>query len=335
MAAPTPQTNLPTDEATTGQKSYRYLRLSLAMIVAALFISITVEVVTAGIAGHQTLPSISHYFYTPAHNVFVASLIAASLALAVLAGRDLETVFLDIAAVFSPLIALVPTGITDGLFKDITGSHTTTPMSNCDSNANCVPSSYVDAIHNGVATYSIVVGIAVVLIVIVRAKRFRELWPSQTTAGLRARLWLSAFGSAAIAAIVAVVMLLSTFVAPVNVNFPFNTWLPLSVHFAATILFFGSFTAVPIINALRYRALRRGASLAPGESEITKFQGIVYHIVPVAMVLDIIAVIIVVKLDPPGSWVLICEALALALFAWFWIVQTVQRWHEVNPPSFM
>jgi hypothetical protein len=106
------------DSATTPHRTHRALRLSLAMVVLALFVGVAVEVVRSG---GLVLPAISLYFYTPAQGVFVSALVAASLALVVLAGRDLETVFLDVAAVFAPLIALVPTSITRAQWERITG----------------------------------------------------------------------------------------------------------------------------------------------------------------------------------------------------------------------
>jgi len=33
--------------------------------------------------------------------------------------------------------------------------------------------------------------------------------------------------------------------------------------------------------------------------------------------------------------VLIGEVVALLLFAWFWTVQTFQRWYDANPPSIL
>src|ERR1041384_993146 len=114
-----------TTEPTTGQRTHRALRLALAFVVFALFAGVLVQLVADG---GTFRPSISHYFYSPAHNIFVAALVAASLALIALTGRDIETVFLDLAAVFAPLIAFIPTGLA-------TDSPEGLP---CDGNDNCV-----------------------------------------------------------------------------------------------------------------------------------------------------------------------------------------------------
>lgn len=320
------------DPATTGHQSHRYLRLSLAMVVLALFVGVGVQIVRSG---GEWMPSISHYFYTPAHNVFVASLVAASLALVVLAGRDLETVFLDIAAIFAPLIALVPTGISAELLTQITGEQV--EMGPCDPNANCVPVVNMEAIYNGVITYTIVLGCVVVLTLWVRRDTLRMLWATRgddSFDGHRAWAVWSLLAAPLVAIAVAVVLNLATFVAPINEGFPFNPWLRLSVHFTATILFFGAFTIVPVINFFRYLGERKGSGKT-GETAPTKTRyAVVYALVPALMIADIILLVLIVGSDAEGPGVLLCEAIALALFAVFWIAQTIQWWKEWNPPHF-
>lgn len=320
-------------EPTTGHQSHRFIRLSLAMIVVALFVGVGVQIV---MSGGQWLPSISHYFYTPAHNVFVASLVAASLALVVLTGRDVETIFLDIAAIFAPLIALVPTGITAVMLPSITGDNDVS-MGPCSTDGNCIPTEYLNSIYNDVWTYSIIVVIVVILTIVLRRKTFWKLWKAEKPGNRHGRAWLlfSTFAAPFIAIVVVVVLLLATFVEPMNTNFPFNPWLVLSVHFAATILFFGTFTAVPIASFLRYRAIKlKRAEPEFDELVIKPWQANVYQIVPVLMIVNIFALLVVLYLKPPGPWVLVSEALALTLFAGFWVVQTIERWEQKNQRSF-
>src|SRR5690606_12091570 len=54
-------------DSPTGQRTHRYLRLALVGLVLTLLIAVSVEIVRSG----TVLPSISHYFYSPARNVFV------------------------------------------------------------------------------------------------------------------------------------------------------------------------------------------------------------------------------------------------------------------------
>ena len=51
----------PTGETTSLQRTYRYLRIGLAGTVVLIFVSVAVAIPVVGL-----LPSISHYFYTPA-----------------------------------------------------------------------------------------------------------------------------------------------------------------------------------------------------------------------------------------------------------------------------
>lgn len=321
------------EPVTTGQLSHRYLRLSLALVVLTLFVGVGVQIVRSG---GEWMPSISHYFYTPAHNVFVASLISASLALVVLAGRDLETVFLDIAAIFAPLIALVPTGISPELLTQITGEQL--EMGPCDPNGNCVPVANMEAIYNGVITYTIVVGCVVVLTLWVRRDTIRMLWTTRGDDGYNGhRAWAvwSLLAAPLVAIVVAIVLNLAAFVAPINEGFPFNPWLRLSVHFTATILFFGAFTIVPVINVFRYVGERKkdAKDSEPGGRPPTNTRyAIIYALVPALMIADIILLVLIVRSDAEGPGVLLCEAIALALFGVFWVAQTIQWWKEWNPP---
>ena len=58
-------------------KSYRYLRLSIVVVVAALMASVLLEVYHAGCWQE----SISAYYYTPTHSIFVGGLVAIGVAL--------------------------------------------------------------------------------------------------------------------------------------------------------------------------------------------------------------------------------------------------------------
>ena len=87
-------------------KSYRYLRLSVVVVVAALMASVLLEVIHAGCWQE----SISAYYYTPTHAIFVGGLVAIGVALiAVKGSTDLEDALLNVAGVLAPIVAFVPT----------------------------------------------------------------------------------------------------------------------------------------------------------------------------------------------------------------------------------
>lgn len=292
--------------ATTGQMTHRHLRLSLVFVVFALLTGIAIETVVVSWEplelGWQVLPSLSHYFYTPARSVFVGALVAASLALLALSGRDRTTVLLDVAAIFAPLIALVPTGLSDGDTR-------------CPGTEDCIPPAFLDDVRTGVATYVLVV-ISVVLV----------------TAVIRARRGTTSLGAAIVSVIaVATALLLAAlaFVPALNAGFPFNLGpSATSIHFVVTLIFFGTFAAVPILHA-------RGSGVA-GETPPTARQRRVYLWVAGLLIADLVLLVIAFAARaslPDIPVVLIGETVALLLFAVFWWVQTFQRWDDADPPS--
>jgi hypothetical protein len=87
-------------------KSYRYLRLSIVVVVAALLASVLIE------RWHVDCwqGSISAYFYTPVQAVFVGALVVIGVSLIAIKGStDWEDVLLNLAGVLAPVVAFVPT----------------------------------------------------------------------------------------------------------------------------------------------------------------------------------------------------------------------------------
>lgn len=297
------------DSATTTQRTHRYLRLSLVLVVAALLVSVLVETVVLSwqplTLGWNLLPSISHYFYTPARDVFVGALIAASVALLSLSGRDRATTLLDISAVFAPLIAIVPTGI--GADSGLT----------CPASGDCVPAEYLDGVRAGIATYAIVVVAAVIASAIIRARKDRR----RSTRG--------ALLVSSIAVVTALVMAALAFVPGLNDGFPFNLWPVPSIHFAVTLLFFGTFAAVPLLRARE--STTDVAAPRPTARQRTVYRWIGWLLIADLVLLVVALVLAQVMADVP--LVLLGEAAALILFAWFWWVQTFERWDDPDPPS--
>lgn len=87
-------------------KTYRYLRLSIVVVVLSLLASVLIERVRAGC----WQGSISAYYYTPAHAIFVGTLVALGVSLVAIKGStDVEDVLLNVAGVLAPIVAFVPT----------------------------------------------------------------------------------------------------------------------------------------------------------------------------------------------------------------------------------
>lgn len=134
--------------STSVQRTYRYLRIAIAGTVVVIFVAVGLAAASVG-----WLTSVSDYYYTPARDAFVGGLIAAALALVALSGRGAERALLDAAALFAPLIALVPTTLAPGSVPGVS-----VPCAD-----RCFPPEFEAATANGVATY-LVIGLLTILV---------------------------------------------------------------------------------------------------------------------------------------------------------------------------
>ena len=205
-----------TAASTSLERTYRYLRIGVAGTVVAIFVAVAQAAATFG-----WLTSVSDYYYTPARDVFVGALVAASLALFALSGRGVERALLDAAALFAPLIALVPTTLSPGVVPGVA----------VECVARCFPAEYEADASAGVVVYlvlgTLTVAVAVLLIAL-RQVSLAAVWPSLVIAG--------------------VVLL----VAAVTWTFTREAFLEWA-HFVATIAFFALFAAVAARNAFPRR----------------------------------------------------------------------------------
>lgn len=295
--------------ATTPQKTHRYLRLSLVLIVFTLIVSVVVQSIVVTweplIFGWHPLASISHTFYTAGRDIFVGALLAASVVLLALSGRSRATTLLDVCAVFAPLIAIVPTGLADTRAVD----HIPCPIM-----VECIPAEDIGTAKAGIAVYAVVVVAVVITMAVIRHR---------TRTPNRSGRLVSIIALVTAAAVVAL-----AFWPALNENFPFNFWPVASIHFAVTLLFFGVFAAVPILYA--------GGPLEPGETPPTPRQRSIYRWIAGLLIVDLVLLVVALLFRQAFGEtpvVLIGEAVALILFATFWWVQTFQRWDDPNPPS--
>jgi hypothetical protein len=273
--------------STSPQRTYRYLRIGIASTVLVIFISIGVAAASVG-----WLPSLSHYFYTPARTVFTGALMATALALFALSGRGVERVMLDAAALFAPLIAIVPTTVAPG----------TVPGVRVGCPYRCFPPEYEADVENGVITY-LVAGALVVGAVLVLA------WFRQVSIG---------------AVVVSLTLGLSVLVAVGIGWFAARDFFLAQGHYVATIAFFALFAAVAIRNAFP----RRGAPPATRYRAIYVLIAIWLIMVLLAYVWVARSGIAELREAP---YVLIAEGAALLLFFAFWVVQCIELWDEPDP----
>lgn len=239
-------------------------------------------------------PSISALYYTPGQTVFVGALFAIALGLLALSGHSVEQALLDLAAVVAPLIAVVPTVIKTGDVPGVTVDCVEVP---------CVPEQYVPAIANGMVTFAVIGGAGVVLAVVLAVAQ------RTISRGLLVAI-------AAAAAIIAG-MTIWWAVDP-------ESYVP-SAHLVATVAFLAFMALVALMAAA-------GAGGTP-------YRGL-YGALSVLFVLSLIFVVTVQLMQLGGvdlnastgaPLILIGESIALAVFAMFWLAQTVQKWDEVDP----
>lgn len=104
--APPPEPEPPGQPASAALKTYRYLRVTMLVLVAALGISIFLD----RLERHQILGSISAYYYTGVRSVFVGTMVAMGVALIAIKGETpFEDFFLNAAGFLAPIVAFVPT----------------------------------------------------------------------------------------------------------------------------------------------------------------------------------------------------------------------------------
>ena len=90
--------------------TYRYLRGGMVVMVVML----AAGVIGAAISSHCWQGSISAYYYTSAHSVFIASLCALGVQMIVYRGSsDTEDALLNLAGMLAFIVAFVPTGMPE------------------------------------------------------------------------------------------------------------------------------------------------------------------------------------------------------------------------------
>ncbi|MDE0545361.1 hypothetical protein [Microbacterium sp. C7(2022)] len=273
--------------STSPQRTYRYLRIGIAGTVVVIFVGVGIATAQVGV-----LTSISDYYYTPARSTFVGALVAASLALFALSGRGSQRILLDAAALFAPLIALIPTTLAP----------TTVPDVVIPCRFRCFPPEYEAEAATGIMTYLLVGAIAVFVVLIL--------------AGLRQ----VPIGAVAISLTLTVGVLVT-----LGIGW---AWVPEFVlaqgHFIATIAFFGLFALVAIRNAFP----RRGMKPRPVYRDMYVLIAVLLVLTLVAYG-AIEGSGVAERSDVP--FVLLAEVAALVLFFLFWVTQCAELWNEEDP----
>lgn len=307
------------DEYTTVLKSYRYLRTAMVALVLCLTAAVTMQSLVQG----SILSSISAYYYTPAQAIFVGVLVAIGVCMIALKGTtEVEDILLNIGGMLAPVVAIVPTarGVDyAAALQACTSSESATEQGlatdDCPTTMALQEATEANVANN--MTALLVVG-AVGLLV---AVAFRLLDRDSDTSRV-ARM--TRIGIAATAVVYAATA--SGFLA-------FRQAFLETAHYVAAVAMFGCIVVVAVVNALRHRnedLARLDTFWAKAVRSLTvlflSFDR--YAMVALAMVVAVVVGAPLALLDAFDDTVFWLEAALIILFAVFWVVQTVERWHQ-------
>ena len=272
------------DPALAAVKTYNYLRIALAALVLMLFTAVAIEWWQAG-CGLQ--PSISAYYFTPVHAVFIGVLVTMGVCLIALKGStDGEDVLMNLAGMLAPGVAFIPTSGA--------ASCSSAPLLEPDLPAfvgNSMPALFVTGL---------VVGVAAVVLAR-REGGSRGLSP-QNRRGLF--LTVAVLGGG----IVWFAVDPASFVA--------------RGHDLAAIPMFLAIIAVVWLNA---RDVQRTVTQGSMSSQRNRYVA-TYRTIAVTMLVALAATVTISLLTGSTALVLWVEVVLITLFAVFWLVQTVELW---------
>ena len=320
-------TSVATETSDTLTRTYRYVRIVLIGTVPAMFLAIWLVYETLLKPKDVALPSISHYYYTPAGVVFIGGLVAAAAALLALSSNGVERVLLIVAAFFAPLIALVPTPVSG---KDLANLDLITPNLDltCPPKTPCIPAPFDVYVGISVVVWLAAVAVAIVAgFIIIRWGTKRK-----SGSGMPVSAW--------VAEGILVALWIAYFVWFRSENFA-------AAHVVSASTFFLIITAVVFVQARKppYRTRKRAAAGKPastGQKAIKRLMWIIASLMAVVLIpvvlLLLAAVLTSLGIDPDvlgidtdafaPTLVFWVEAAGLTLFGAFWVIQTVRKWND-------
>jgi hypothetical protein len=286
--------------------TYRYLRLGLVAAVAWLFIS----VVETAILTQCAQTSLSAFYYTTSHSVFVASLSVVGVLLIAYQGTILaEEVILDVSGVLAIIVALVP----------VTPSPADGPNAAraCGLSLPTDADGTVGSVNN--VSSLLVAGVVIVVLyrVISRKSSPAHTFRAAHETTLAARLAKSLLGTGqVVVSAVAVLYLAAGVVWFVTAPDQFKA----NGHRLAALGLFAGIVLVAIFYA-SYAALER------------KPEAKIYLAIAILLTVTLIvlgALILGIGGIQPGHAVLWFETVLIVEFAAFWLVQTRDLWDSTR-----
>ena len=279
--------------------SYRYLRIANVVVIFMLGVSLVLEL----LSGACMQGSISAYYYTAVHSIFVGALFTLGVTMIAMRSKDvLEDLFLNLAGVLAPVVALVPTAPPMSDVCGIAGQ-------DVDVSTGLLVSNNVIAMFAG-ALLAIVVASAI-------ARR------TQRSLGSPRR-------SATAGVVFALVLLGGGWAWYTFGRESFDE----RAHGAAAVSMFVAIWLAVVVNARIvpprlfdrvYDVLGESpAALTPEHRRALPWYRAIVAFMPVAAVAVLLPNLF-------GRWrqtVFFLEVFEIAPFAAFWLIQTIERWHE-------
>ncbi|AQA01306.1 hypothetical protein BVC93_01405 [Mycobacterium sp. MS1601] len=267
--------------------TYRYLRGGMVVTVVMLAAAVVGERVSTGC----WQASISAYFYTAAHSVFIAALCSIGAQLIVYKGTDTEDALLNTAGVLAFGVAFVPTSDAE--------------VQGCPSDGPWGPSDR--AVTNNIGAVIVALMLALVVVLILYRRRGSRGPRSLVGAVVQVAFW----------AIMAAGVFGFLFLRDL-----FDSY----AHMTAAILMFAAIIVNVFVNAV-LALVTPASELSPRP----KLFAALYFAIGGLMCVTLVVVLVLIRFWTGWQHaVLVIEALLIGEFAAFWVVQTVELWKTPN-----
>lgn len=294
------------------RKSYNYLRLGLVGSACLLTISVIWEYWATGWRCVQT--SISAYYYTPTRAIFVGVLVAIGFVLIVIKGKDWEDLSLNVAGLLAPVVAFVPTTNASETCYSIPPDPL--PLVTVDPTIDPPPDPQfaewvIKNIDNNMGSFLWVMLAGVVLAAILYSadnrawKLFNRGFASGTErkTAIATEISILLFGVSIVIGLVAM---------------RFWSEFDTTAHNIAAFGMFGALGIAAIINGIR-------------DLGTQPILATVYLTIATLMVLAAVLILFPFKAAFDGYHVIWLEGIEIALFAAYWLAQTIDHWKDPIP----
>mgnify|MGYP006162956603 CR=1 FL=1 len=280
-------------------ETYRYLRVGLVGLAVLLMVAVAFQAISDG----ELLGSISAYYFTGVRDVFVGVLVALGLGLIVVRGRGVEDVLLNLAGMLAPVVAFVPTSTSEAPG----GAARYGALADLDSSPLPAQAGGTSTVWSLVVVGTLGLGFAAFT-----ARRLSGRARSDALRGVIA-------GGVVVAGLAA--------------------WLAIGpdsflrvAHYVAAAGLFGVFVVVSRLNARSAVDTEAPVMrMLPAERRRAAYAAISWSMLVTVVVAGVLGLLELGGRTPVDHWLFFVEAILLALFATFWVLQTIEYWRDGVP----